>query len=211
MDDLVEHAVTVAGRELSLLVPPDAEELIDEDAFAVDEFLPYWASLWPSAVSLAEALAERSLAGARVVELGCGLGVPSIVAALDGAGVVATDWAADAIDLLRTNAARNGAILRAVRASWSAPDALVALGPFDLVLASDVLYEARYVELLLALLPRLGAEVLLAEPGRPFARPFFERAAADWEVERLPNRVYRLVAQSHKRLSERPSEPSSEG
>jgi predicted nicotinamide N-methyase len=71
--------------------PPDAEALIDEDAFARDEFLPYWAELWPSARVLAGYVAELPLAGTRAVELGCGVGLPSLVVALAGADVVATD------------------------------------------------------------------------------------------------------------------------
>jgi predicted nicotinamide N-methyase len=53
----------------------------------------------------------------------------------------------------------------------------------DLVLAADVLYERRNTDLLLDLLPRLGAEVLLADPGRPHLAGFLERAAEAWEVE----------------------------
>jgi predicted nicotinamide N-methyase len=182
--------VRAGGLELSLLRPPDAEALIDEDAFAVDEFLPYWAELWPAGVALADALPPR-LAGSRVVELGCGLGIPSLVAAARGARVLATDWADEALELLAANAARNGLALETRRAAWSEPDALG--GGWDLVLAADVLYEHRNVPQLLALLPRLGGEVLLAEPGRPPAQAFFREAAAAWSVDEVADRVYRLV------------------
>ncbi len=93
MPDLVEESVTVAGRELHLLRPRDPEALIDEGAFAQDEFLPYWAELWPSAHALTEVLCARELHGVRVLELGCGLGLPSLAAAALGAQVTATDWA----------------------------------------------------------------------------------------------------------------------
>ena len=79
------------------------EDLIDEAAFADDEFLPYWAELWPAALALVAALPP--IGGLRVVELGCGLGLPSLVAAARGAEVTATDWAPDAIELLERNAA----------------------------------------------------------------------------------------------------------
>jgi predicted nicotinamide N-methyase len=74
---------------LSLLRPAAPEALIDEGAFERDEFLPYWAELWPAATALAAALPAQ-LGGVRVVELGCGLGVPSLVAAARGAEVTAT-------------------------------------------------------------------------------------------------------------------------
>ena len=171
---------------LSLLRPRAAEALIDEDAFADDEFMPYWAELWPSGLALANALPER-LDGLRVVELGCGLGVPALVAAAHGADVTAVDWAADAIELLRRNAERNDLALTAVQADWRSFE-----GTFDLVLAADVLYEARNVEPLLSLLPRLADDVLLAEPGRPHAAQFFDRAAARWRCTEAGERVYRL-------------------
>src|SRR5215213_7571289 len=98
--DLVEDVLRVGSTALSLLRPRDAEALLDEDAFADDEFLPYWAELWPAGLALARVL-PAELEGVRVVDVGCGLGVPSLVAAARSARVTATDWAADAIDLLR--------------------------------------------------------------------------------------------------------------
>src|SRR4051794_2998884 len=87
--DLVEELVGLGGRQLSILRPRDAEALIDERAFEQDEFLPYWAELWPAGVALARAVAERELAGQRVLELGCGLALPSLAAAACGARVLA--------------------------------------------------------------------------------------------------------------------------
>ena len=102
--------MAVAGRDLALLRPRDAESLLSEEAFARDEFLPYWAELWPSAVALARVIGTRALHGARTLELGCGLGLPSIAAALAGGRVLATDWSQEAVEMARENAARNGAV-----------------------------------------------------------------------------------------------------
>ncbi len=85
MDDLVQETIALRGDDLEILRPRDSEALLDERAFAEeDEFLPYWAELWPSGVALARALDGRALRGVPVVELGCGLGLPSIVAARAG-------------------------------------------------------------------------------------------------------------------------------
>ena len=81
MDDLVEEVVGIGGRDLCLLRPRDAEALLSEEAFEHEEFLPYWAELWPSALALARAVGARALRGARTLELGCGLGLPSLAAA----------------------------------------------------------------------------------------------------------------------------------
>jgi predicted nicotinamide N-methyase len=186
---LVEEEVALAaGLRLDILRPPSAEELIDEAAFDEDEFLPYWAELWPSGLALARHVAALDPAGLRVLELGCGLGLPSLAAALRGADVLATDWAEDAIELVRRNAERNGVFVRAARVRWSDPEPLLRAAPWDLVLGADLLYEARNAEQLADLIPKLGGETLLAEPGRPYAKEFLER----FEAEPVSERIFRL-------------------
>jgi predicted nicotinamide N-methyase len=182
MDDLVEEVVPLHGRDLSLLRPRDAEALLDDDAFAREEFLPYWAELWPSSLALARAIAGRALRGARTLELGCGLGLPSIAAALAGGRVLATDWSEEAVAMTAANADRNDARVETLVCSWTEPEPLVARAPWDLVLASDVLYERRNADILLDLLPRLGDEIWLADPGRPPAGPFLEAASCTYEI-----------------------------
>src|SRR5437764_1232998 len=119
----------------------------------------------------------------------CGLGLPALAAALRGADVLATDWAEEAIELLHRNAERNGVFIRLVRVRWSEPEPLLRAAPWDLVLGADLLYEARNAEQLAELLPQLGGEVLLAEPGRPYAKEFLER----FRAEPVGERIYRLA------------------
>ena len=161
----------IAGRDLRLLRPRDAEALLDEEAFEREEFLPYWAELWPSSLALARAIAGRALRGARTLELGCGLGLPSIAAALAGGRVLATDWSAEAVAMTAANAERNDAAVETLVCSWTAPEPLLARAPWDLVLASDVLYEARNGDVLLELLPRLGRRGLARRPRPPAGGP----------------------------------------
>ncbi len=178
-------------RILPLVMPADPEALLDEEAFAEDEFMPYWAELWPSGLALADAVGARAPRG-RVVELGCGLGLPSLVAAQGGAQVLATDWAQDAIDLLERNAERIGVELEARVWNWSAPPDFT---PAPLVLAADVLYEARNVEALLVTLDAIVApdgEAWIADPGRANAPRFFAAAAGTWDADEVAPRVTRL-------------------
>ena len=147
--DLVEQRLELGPRQLSLLRPRQAEALLDEDAFEHEEFLPYWAELWNSGLALAEEVAGRDLCGSRVVELGCGLGVPSLAAALAGGDVLATDWSPTAIALLEENARRNDVRLETAIVAWAHAGVLVERAPWDLVLAADVLYERRNVDCLL--------------------------------------------------------------
>jgi predicted nicotinamide N-methyase len=189
-----EERIQVAGRELLIVRPDDPESLIDESRFEEDEFLPYWADLWPSGLALAEHVGELHLAGTRVLELGCGLALPSFAASLVGGEVVATDWALEAVALVATNAVANGLSVTVAVLDWSS--AISDVGQFDLVVAADVLYEARNALPLLALLERTivaGGEALIADPGRRHSAAFFDDArATGWSIEmievaRLPN------------------------
>jgi predicted nicotinamide N-methyase len=183
--DPVRDEVAVGGTVLAILRPRSAEDLIDEDEFARDERLPYWAELWPSARALAGRVARRDLAGLRVVELGCGVGLPAVVAARCGADVLATDWYEPALAFTRANAAAAGARLATMAVDWRhPPPALLARRPADLVIGADLLYEARNGPALAALLPRLlrpGGEALVADPRRPGAAGLIDPLrAAGW-------------------------------
>jgi len=191
--DLVEETVTLRDGVLSVLRPRDAEALLDEHAFEQEEYLPYWAELWPSGVALARRVSARALRGARVLELGCGLGLPSLAAARAGGRVLATDWSPQAVELLEENAARNDVALETAIAAWDGAGDLIARAPWDLVLAADVLYERRNVPLLLDLLPRLGAEVWLADPRRPPAPDFLQGARAGFQVTSAPDAAHPMV------------------
>ena len=188
--ELVAETIVLAGRDLEVLRPRDSEALLDERAFERDEFLPYWAELWPSGVALARRVAARALHGARTLELGCGLALPSLAAALAGGRALATDWSPQAIELALANAERNGIALEALRCAWTEPDAIVTRAPWDLVLCADLLYEQRNADTLLELLPRLAGprtEVWIADPGRAPAGGFLERAAERWTVDSAPD------------------------
>lgn len=169
-------SIDLPGGELSVLQPEEAAELPDAGGVEWAPIAPYWAVLWRSGVALARELAGVPLRGRRVVEIGCGLAVPSLAAARAGAIVLATDEDPEALELVGRNARANGLTVETMTADWSKPDALVRRAPFDLVLASDVLYERQAVAPLLALLPRLAPEAWLADPGRPAAGAFLDES-----------------------------------
>ncbi len=174
-----ERTVDVEGRALRLFQVRDPNALADavpEESFAQDERFPYWAELWPSGMALARFVLRRHLGtGIDAVELGCGLGLAGIAAALDGARVVFTDFEPDALAFARANHALNlGVPGRTRLLDWREP-------PGDLrarlVLASDVLYERRFFEPFLATLLRVlepGGTALVAEPGRTMAEGVVE-------------------------------------
>ena len=184
-EDWIEEVLAFDGMDVVIHRPPDpfAEGLIDMDMYDAHGELPYWAELWPSAIALARTLRARPLHGRRVLELGCGLALPSIVAALDGAKVTATDLQPDALEAARLNAEANDVELELLTLDWREPEAVSSRAPFDLVLGADVLYEAHMVDTLLAVLVTLRSPVLLADQGRTPGEPFFERAREHFDVQ----------------------------
>ena len=189
---LVTQSIELPSGELRLLQPDEAVGLPDAGAVEWAPLAPYWSVLWRSGVALARELDGVALGGLRVVELGCGLAVPSIAAARAGATVLATDGCAEALALVARNARANDVRVETATVDWAKPDELVGRAPFDLVLAADVLYERASVAALLSLLPRLAPEAWLADPGRPAADALLTRAGRRWLVETRVHDVARI-------------------
>jgi predicted nicotinamide N-methyase len=191
-EELVSQSIELPNGALRLLQPEEAAALPDAGAVEWAPIAPYWSVLWRSGVALARELDGVALRGRRVVEVGCGLAVPSIAAARAGASVLATDACAEALTLVARNAAANHVRVETATVDWREPDELVRRAPFDLVLAADVLYERANAALLLSLLPRLAPEAWLADPGRPAGEAFVEQASSRWPVETRVRDVVRV-------------------
>ena len=172
----------VGEKSYRLLHPDSADALIDEEEFDLDERLPYWAVIWPSAIALGRCLSGWDLSGKRVIELGCGVGLPSAVALDRGAEVTATDHYTVALNFASHNARANtDRELKTAHLDWHLTTGQ-GLGKFDLVLAADVLYEQRNVSALAALIPELLApagEALISNPGRRDTPDFHESMQAE--------------------------------
>ena len=172
---VVQDAV-VGDRTFSIFKPANADDLIREEDFVKDERLPYWADVWPSSIILAGKLLALRGNGGSALELGCGVGLSTLAATSAGFDVLSTDYYEDALDVTRANVFRNlGKTARTRLVDWRhLPD---DLGTFDLVFASDVLYEKEYAELLPVILDRALARegiALIADPGRVAAPIFLE-------------------------------------
>jgi predicted nicotinamide N-methyase len=162
--------------------PADWEQLRHEEGGA-GRPVPYWARPWPSGFALADDLRQRPpREGVRVLELGCGLALPSVAAARAGAKVLATDGSGDAVVFAAHVLALNEVEGEVACADWAEHgEQLVARGPFDLVLAADVLYTSANVDTALRLFPRLltpGGELRVADPNRAGAQGFLSAARA---------------------------------
>lgn len=183
----VNDDVALGGHVVNVIRPRSAEDLIDESDFARDERLPYWAELWPSSTVLAAfVLAEAAVTipgpargETHAIELGAGIGLVSIAAAMAGYHITATDYYDDALDFTRANAYRNlGREIATLALDWrSIPPSLPR---FELVLASDVLYESRYAPLVASTIDRCMAPsgvAYVADPGRVAVGAFADACA----------------------------------
>jgi len=175
-------------RLRAVVEPERLLDEIDPAEFAADERMPYWATLWPSSLVLARVLLDadagrpfRLRRGERAIELGTGLGLVGIAAALAGAFVCLTDYVEESLDHAAANARLNG-----LREGFDFETRLLdwrlaaVPEPFDVALGSDLLYEARNVEPVLSALDRVlspgTGRALIADPQRP-AAPAFEAEA----------------------------------
>jgi predicted nicotinamide N-methyase len=189
------HTVAVGDVALTMETPPDFDALLDraaaDDPQAVDA-IPYYAILWPAARGLAEHLWQRraGLPGTRLIELGCGLGLPSVLAAKLGAHVTATDFHPDTGTWLQHNAALNGVALEYRQLDWNAflnqrsevgdqrsegtdrppiADLRPPTSDFPLVIGSDLLYERCHLPALVCAIGALcapGGRAVISDPGR---------------------------------------------
>ncbi|GAB4332324.1 MAG: methyltransferase domain-containing protein [Calditrichia bacterium] len=186
----------IAGEPYRVYAVDNLEEILDElaarpndDPDVRDERLPYWAEVWPSALALAGHIAENNAVSENqtVLEIGCGLGIPGMVAAKYTEMVLMTDYMEDALFFTQLNCMTNlGRVPHCKLMDWRQ---LEDLEPFDIILASDVVYEKRYfwplIELFKTLL-RPDGKILLAEPNRSVAQEFFEvleGEAFNWQKE----------------------------
>lgn len=175
--------VEIGATRLAMWQVRDLERHVDRAALLAaedPEEPPYWAYLWTGARVLAEIVPPDA---GRVVEVGCGLGLPGLVAAARGARVTFVDRAAAPLAFVRASAAANGLDVRAVAADVTSG---AVAGRFDLVLAAEVLYERAAFPGVVDALARLvapGGRILLTDGGRIDTRAFYDeldRAGLPW-------------------------------
>ncbi len=177
--DTRQHLIHLGDHDYRIRALSDRQQFADPDGHAerLGISSAQWClfgQVWPAGRLLAEAMSRFDIAGKRILEIGCGLGLASLVLQRRGADIVASDVHPLAEPFLAYNAALNAlpaVVYRQLR--WDVP--LPTLGRFDLVIGSDILYERDHALLLAALLQRhthAEAEVLITDPGRGNSGPF---------------------------------------
>lgn len=175
--DVAQTEFPIGGRTVTIYHPRNSDDLISEEEFVKDERLPYWADVWPSARVLAQHVVAMQADGRRVLELGCGAGLVSVAAALAGFDITASDYYEDALRFTALNVLLNsGKLIDTREADWRRfPH---DMGRFDLVVASDVLYEREYATLVASVIDRTltgRGSAIIADPGRLAAPEFVEQ------------------------------------
>lgn len=166
-------------RSLDEAIDLICDEMTQEeqlDPFAED-LCPYFGVLWPSSVALGKYLAQnpKLIRGKQVLELGCGLGLPSLVASHLGGDVLATDFHPDVEEYFQRNCRHSSVESKYMRLNWR--DSNQDIGKFDVVLGSDVLYESKHSKEVAQGLIRFmkpDGIIILSDPLRPYLQSFLE-------------------------------------
>lgn len=130
--------------------------------------------LWPASHVLAQAVKQIGIQGRRILEVGCGLGLPSLVLQYRGADITASDHHPLTQTFLDYNATLNQLpMIPYLDLPWGTGG--VGVEGFDLIVGSDVLYEPNHAELLVGLISRVAkptSKVLITCPGRGHRNKF---------------------------------------
>jgi predicted nicotinamide N-methyase len=177
IEETVREHVLIEDRDFLIDRPAASDKLLDHPsvraAFAADEYMPYWADLWPAARMLAKTIVREPWpvppSGERLhaLEIGCGLGLPGVAALAVGLRVTFSDYDATALRFAADNARLNGFdAFATLQMDWRYPPAHFRV---PVVLASDLIYEMRNVEPLVELVGRVlapGGICLLTDQDR---------------------------------------------
>jgi len=162
-----------AKTDIHLCTLRDKQQFSDPDGVAEEMGIcsaawPIFGTIWPSSLALAHHLDDFNIAEKRILEVGCGIALPSLLLNSKNADITATDYHPEAERfLIRNTKLNNGKVIAFQRMDWG--DKKNKLGKFNLIIGSDLLYEDRHVELLANFIdthsePR--CEVVLVDPGR---------------------------------------------
>lgn len=173
----------------------DKQQYNDDDGRAADVGIspaswPLFGTVWASGEVLAQLMMNFSIKDKRILEVGCGIGLASLMLNQREADITATDHHPMAGDFLRENTRLNqGRVIPFYRTDWQ--DSPLELGDFDLIIGSDLLYERDHVEQLSAFVEqhaRTRCEVIIVDPGRA-QRSGFSRKMLDYGYNLLPSKV----------------------
>lgn len=178
--DLETHAYRIAERDFSFVSVRDSYALLDRispEDFVKDEQMPYWAEIWPAAVTLSEFIVEElGIENKDIIEIGAGVGAASVAAAAMGANVLSTDYSREALRFIRLNSLKNNVTLSVEQLDWRC---IRLKDRFDMLFAADVLYERVNLLPIVHTVDKLVKPdgcAYIADPRRRLAEQFLDLA-----------------------------------
>ena len=149
----------------------------DQDNSLAEEYCPYFGVLWEAGVGLSQHLGRLDLTNKKILEIGCGLALPSFLITKMGGDIIATDFHADVPLFLELNQKNNQTFFPYKVMNWrnEIERTRTDLGLFDLVIGSDILYESQHpLQVAIALIAFLkpGGKIILSDPGRAYIQKF---------------------------------------
>ncbi|MDA0835827.1 MAG: hypothetical protein O2955_15345 [Planctomycetota bacterium] len=175
-----QQEITIADKRLQLTLPavPDAfledRRVLEENRR--DDYMPYWAYLWPASLKMAAFIyhqeLNRSDRRTPVLEFGCGVGLVGLGVLAAGGEAIFSDYRAEPVQVAMINARNNGFdACRGLVHDWRDPSPLHC----ERIVACEVLYEQRHhqpiVDFLIQILTDTGV-CWIGDPGREKSRSF---------------------------------------
>lgn len=129
---------------------------------------PIFGIIWPSSLVLAHHLSDYETGSKRILEIGCGTALSSLLLNKKGADITATDYHPESKKFLARNTQlNNDKPIAFIQTDWAAQDD--SLGEFDIIIGSDILYEDEHIELVANFIHRHAkqtCEIVITDPGR---------------------------------------------
>jgi predicted nicotinamide N-methyase len=129
---------------------------------------PMFGVIWPSSLVLAHYISKYETSTKRILEVGCGMALSSLLLNKQSDDITATDYHPEAQKFLQRNTELNeNSTIAFEQVDWA--ETGDALGLFDLIIGSDLLYEDNHIELLANFInthSKPNCEVIIVDPGR---------------------------------------------
>ncbi len=173
------QTIEFSQRDIHIKTLRDLQQFSDPQGTAADLGISsaQWSLfgvIWDSSQVLAHLIDSRDTTGLRILEVGCGIGLSSLLLNARSDDITATDYHPEAGEFLLSNAAlNNDKTIPFLRTGWENQN--TGLGQFDLIIGSDLLYEEEHIQLLSHFIKQHAkpiCEVIIIDPGRGFHAKF---------------------------------------